>query len=359
MQRDYEHIESLVRSKFQVKEMLIKDDGGLEFKIFEDLNLKEKFVNLVEELKKIDRVAFLRRVEGEIFLMVSRIVERKTFNKRIPLILFSVTLITVALDGYLRFSGFSFFNTSQIILLYTLAIMGIIGIHELGHKIAAWLHKTRASLPHFIPGVPGIWPTMGAVISLGEPPVNRDSLFDLGISGPLAGLIATFFVAFGGAFTSALIPMDLARQYVNEGTLRVVEKTDIFTNFLLNTFVHRSENMVVVFSPLLFASSIGFLITFINLFPAWQLDGGHIVRSFLTGRKHQIATYISIAIMFLLGFTFMALLILFLSYRMPEVRPLDDVSPLSRNRKVAFFLILALTALLWFFTVKDNPYFFT
>ncbi len=354
----YEHINSLVRNRFNVKDSYIKGDGSLEYRLFPDGDLKEKFVSLIEELKKMDRMALLRKGDEDLVLMVTKVSYKKSFGKKIPFLLFLATLVSVAVDGFLRFYGFSYFQTTQTVLLYTLSIMGIIGIHEFGHKVAVWLHKTKASLPYFIPGIPGVWPTMGAVISMGEPPTNKDSLFDLGISGPIAGLIATLAVIIGGVYTSALIPLDVAQEQMAQGTLRMVQKTDLLTNFLLSNLIQRPENMVIVFSPLLFASSIGFLITFVNLFPAWQLDGGHIARSFLSGRKHLIGTYVSVGIMFLLGFTFMALLILVLSYRMPEMRPLDDVSPLSKKRKIAFFLTLVLTALLWFFTIKDNPYFF-
>ena len=41
----------------------------------------------------------------------------------------------------------------------------------------------------------------------------------------------------------------------------------------------------------------------------------------------------------------MALLILFMSSRNPSASPLDDVSPLSRNRKLAYLGIIVLAVL--------------
>jgi Zn-dependent protease len=105
------------------------------------------------------------------------------------------------------------------------------------------------------------------------------------------------------------------------------------------------ENMVFVASPVFFAAWLGFLITFLNLMPAWQLDGGHLARSALGVRWHKILTYASIAILFALQFYFMALLVLFLSMRAPESAPLDDVTPLSSMRRALFFMALGIAVI--------------
>jgi membrane-associated protease RseP (regulator of RpoE activity) len=100
------------------------------------------------------------------------------------------------------------------------------------------------------------------------------------------------------------------------------------------------QGMVLVMSPVLFAAWLGFLITFLNLMPAWQLDGGHIARSALGPRWHKVLTYVSIGILFALGFYPIALLVLFFSMRSPESMPLDDITPISSKRRVLFFVAL-------------------
>jgi membrane-associated protease RseP (regulator of RpoE activity) len=91
--------------------------------------------------------------------------------------------------------------------------------------------------------------------------------------------------------------------------------------------------------------------------PAWQLDGGHIASSVLSKRQHKATTYISILVLFLLGFTLMALFVLVLSIRSPETSPLDDVSELSGSRKVVFLGVIVLAIALYFFTISNNPFF--
>jgi membrane-associated protease RseP (regulator of RpoE activity) len=225
-------------------------------------------------------------------------------------------------------------------------------MHELSHKIAASKHGIRASLPYFIPGLPTVLPTFGAFISTRDPPTNRDSLFDLGLSGPIGGLIITLFVGVGGALTSFSTSVDVAE---NLGTQTVT--VDVFTETVLSLFSSQPEGSVLILSPLTFAATIGFLITFLNLMPAWQLDGGHIASSVLSKRQHKVATYISILVLFVLGFTLMALFVLVLSIRTPEASPLDNVSELSRSRRVIFIGVIVLAIALYFFTIANNPFF--
>ena len=87
------------------------------------------------------------------------------------------------------------------------------------------------------------------------------------------------------------------------------------------------------------------LITFLNLLPAWQLDGGHMARTLLGPKMHRYATYGSMAILVLLNYWVMAMLIFIMSSRSPSASPLDDISPLSRNRKLAYIGIIGLAIL--------------
>jgi membrane-associated protease RseP (regulator of RpoE activity) len=95
----------------------------------------------------------------------------------------------------------------------------------------------------------------------------------------------------------------------------------------------------------MFAAWLGFLITFLNLLPAWQLDGGHLARVILGKKWHKVATYASMGILVLLNYWMMAILILILSSRSKDTRPLDDVSPLSRNRKIMYVGVIILAIL--------------
>jgi len=252
----------------------------------------------------------------------------------------------VLIDGYFRtdfVNTLSFIgNPAEMSVLYAFSLIGILGVHESGHLIAAKKHKIRTTWPYFIPGVPvfGI-PTFGALIQSRGLTINRDILFDVAIAGPIAGLIIAIIVSMFGALTSPEIDNVLADELYNESQLMKMN-LPIFMTVSLEIFDKGGDNTHVVMSPIFFAAWIGFLITFLNLLPAWQLDGGHMARALFGKKWHQIATYGSMGILVVLGYWFMALFILILDFRSRDARPLDDISPLSKNRKRMFVVVLIL-----------------
>src|SRR5437899_12597712 len=99
--------------------------------------------------------------------------------------------------------------------------MGILGIHELGHIIASKKHRLRVSWPYFIPGIPviGFVPTFGALIMSRGLIVNRNVLFDVGISGPIAGLVVAVIVSTYGAYLSPLMPSSMSQELSSKSGL--------------------------------------------------------------------------------------------------------------------------------------------
>ncbi len=304
------------------------DNGSFEFNL--DTNVsetKESFRSLLEDLTKYNKTAVLRR-QADKSLQVF-VLEKTPYVKqrmKLPLILLFSTVIAVFADGYIRTYQYSdptapsLSVSSDVLfsLLYVLALLGILGTHEMGHKVASWVHKMRSSWPYFIPGIPGIFPTFGAVISARDPPPNRDALFDLGLSGPIAGLVVTFVVSIFAALSAHLIPVS---SYPANASFT---SFDSYTAFLMGLLRPGSASMVsggALFQLLYFAYSLGFFVTFINLLPAWQLDGGHIANSAVSPRVHQILTFVSIVIMLVTGLFLMAILILFMWGRAPAFRP--------------------------------------
>ena len=349
---NYDELVETVKNLFTVEDTRQREDASIEFIVTESDTLKQNFKALIDKLKVYGYLAVLRRNNEEIVLRVGVAKKKEKKSSNIPFLLFVATIITVSIDGWYRTPSVPGYNSTSTMFLYILGILGIIGVHELSHKIAAAKHGIRASLPYFIPGLPTVLPTFGAFISTRDPPTNRDSLFDLGLSGPIGGLIVTLFVGIGGALTSFTTSVEIA-----EGLGTQTVTVDVFTNTVLNIFASQPEGSVVILSPLTFAATIGFLITFLNLMPAWQLDGGHMASAVLSRGQHKIATYVSILVLFLLGFTLMALFVLVLSIKSPEASPLDDVSELSASRRIVFLGVILLAISLYFFTISNNPFF--
>jgi membrane-associated protease RseP (regulator of RpoE activity) len=363
-QDEVQRLIDAVRVRFNVTQEYLREGEALEFYI--DENEKDtgpKFASLVAELEKSGDTAVLRRTTDHgLFLLVLKKPHAPKQRLRTPLILFAATLAAVFADGVLRAMQYSDpvtkgVSTSQALvigLVYTASLMGILGIHELGHKVAAWYHKMGSTWPYFIPGIPSVWPTFGAVIRSWDPPLNRDALFDLGLSGPVAGLVVAIVVSVIAVASANIFPASL----LPAGTH--FSATDFYTTFLVNAIKAPPSSSVIggpMFTDLYFAYSIGFVITFINLLPAWQLDGGHITNAAVSPRIHKYLTYVSALIMVLVGFWLMAVLVLVMGSSSPSLRPLDDVSPLSRNRKILFILTWVLSAAIYALIVYNNAFF--
>jgi len=348
-----EGIISLVNSIFEVSDFT-KAEFSLEFKI-EDLEFKSKFVDLARKLENMSYVCKLQEIEGAKFIIIQKFAVKKQrkwlSNTWTPRILFVIVISFVMIDGYYRTSGTNSIveigDPLEIAGIYTLSLLGILGVHELGHIVAARAHKLKTTWPYFIPGLPilGI-PTFGAFIQSKGLTINREILFDVAIAGPIAGLVIAVIVSIYGAYTAPVIEQAVAAELFAESRLMEWGMGEpLLMSASLAMFGKGGAGYQVIMTPIMFAAWIGFLITFLNLLPAWQLDGGHMARTLLGQKMHRYATYGSMAILVLLNYWLMAILILIMSSRSPSASPLDDVSPLSRNRKFAYIGIVVLAVL--------------
>ena len=349
-----EDIISLVNSIFQVSDFT-KTEFSLEFRI-EDIDFKSKFEGLARKLEDMRYACKLEKMEeGGLYIIIQKFSPKKQrkwlSTAWTPRILFAIVISFVMIDGYYRTSGTNSIveigDPFEMAAIYTLSLLGILGIHELGHIIAAKAHGLKTTWPYFIPGLPVIGiPTFGAFIQSKGLTINREILFDVAIAGPIAGLVIAVIVSIYGAYTAPVLDPEIATGLFEDSRLIEWNQGEpILMSASLALFGKGGTSHEVVLTPVMFAAWIGFLITFLNLLPAWQLDGGHMARTLLGTKLHRYATYGSMAILVLLNYWLMALLILFMSSRNPSASPLDDVSPLSRNRKLAYIGIIILAVL--------------
>ena len=344
---------SMVNSLFDVNQFT-KSLYALEFKI-EDSDFKIKFEELARRLEGMSYVCKLEQMDDGRYIIIQRFPpkkQRKWLNTSwTPRILFAVVVTFVMVDGYYRTAGTnSIVNIGdplEMAGIYTISLLGILGIHELGHLIAAKLHRLKTTWPYFIPGLPIIGiPTFGAFIQSKGLTINREILFDVAIAGPIAGLIIAIIVSMYGAYTAPVLQEDIAQELFTESRLIEWNQGEpILMKASLALFGKGGSGQEVLMTPLMFAAWIGFLITFLNLLPAWQLDGGHMARTLLGPKLHRYATYGSMAVLVLLNYWLMAILILFMSSKNPSATPLDDVSPLTKNRKLAYIGVIILAVL--------------
>ena len=348
-----EDIISLINSMFQVSDVNVMM-YAIEFRI-EDEDFKSGFENLARQMEGKNYVCKLERRDRDKYIVVQKFTpkkHRRLFNSSwTPRALFAVVVAFVMIDGYYRTAGTNSIvdigDPFEMAIVYTISLLGILGVHELGHIVAAKMHRLKTTWPYFLPGLPVIGiPTFGAFIQSRGLTINREILFDVAIAGPIAGLAIAVIVSVYGAYTAPIIPEDVATRLFAENKLGDwVWGEPLLMTASLALFGKGTEGQEVIMTPILFASWIGFMITFLNMLPAWQLDGGHLARTLLGPKLHRYATYGSMVVLFLLNYWLMAILILVLSSRNPSADPLDDVSPLSRNRKLAYILVIVLAVL--------------
>ncbi|HYD49361.1 MAG TPA: site-2 protease family protein [Terriglobales bacterium] len=235
-------------------------------------------------------------------------------------------------------------------LPFSVTLLGILFVHEMGHYTVARLHGVDASLPYFIPAPPllGIG-TFGAFIRMSSPTPNRRALFDVGAAGPWAGLIAAIPALLIGLSWSEVRPTGLI-----EGGLNLGEPL-LFTFLSDIVLGDVSDEMTVVLHPVALAGWFGLLVTFFNLLPIGQLDGGHVVYSLL-GRWHRWVARGFLALIIIMGFqgwpgwfVWVGLLAIIGLDHPPT---LDPWIGLDRGRKLAVFA----TAIMFVLTFMPEPF---
>jgi membrane-associated protease RseP (regulator of RpoE activity) len=260
---------------------------------------------------------------------------------------------------------------------FAVSLLGILLAHEFGHYFMSRYHKTPATLPYFIPLPFSPLGTMGAAIIMRATPKNKRVLFDIGVAGPLAGIIVAIPVLVLGLALSHLgINKPVPGFYLQEqgdSLLYLLAKFLVFGKLLPAPATLGSASLAaywlryfftgqpfplgaldVMTSPIAFAGWAGLLVTALNLIPAGTLDGGHVIYSLFGDRAAKAFPYIFGALIligvFWNGWWIWAFLLLWLGRVHAE--PLDQITKLDRNRR----LIAALVIIIFILTFSFVPF---
>jgi membrane-associated protease RseP (regulator of RpoE activity) len=169
---------------------------------------------------------------------------------------------------------------------FTAAIIGVLGIHELGHYVLSRYHGVQASLPYFIP-VPTYIGSLGAVIKMEGRIPDRKALFDIGVAGPLAGLVATVVVTVIGLQLDPLPVQEAAAQQASDEGAVMFNYPPLLE--LIAELTGDSNQLDGTVHPVVFGGWVGMLVTLLNMLPVGQLDGGHILRAMVGERQQLVA----------------------------------------------------------------------
>lgn len=338
--------------------------------------------DLLCEYLKPHNLTPLFRWDGDrhAILLIPRLEKPKPSNPKINLILFIITLISVWVSGSLYGlhaplpeeplqavwafikSGFPFAITMIVVL----------GSHEFGHYLAGRFHGVHVTLPYFIPLPLSQFGTMGAFINMKEPPKNRRQLLDIGLAGPLAGVLVAIPALLIGLYQSKLDPLPtgplgsgMALSMEGNSLLYLFLKYIIYGQLLpapvdygnLSPVLYWIRyfftgrpfpygGMDVLIGPVAFAAWAGLLVTGLNLIPAGQLDGGHVIYTLLGSKTSRRIYPFILAALAVLGFFWpgwwLWVVLLFFLIGRRHAEPLDQITPLDARRRLMALLGMGL-----------------
>jgi membrane-associated protease RseP (regulator of RpoE activity) len=247
-----------------------------------------------------------------------------------------------SLDEFLR--SFTLFYKDPAALLaglpFAATLLTILLAHELGHFFACRHHHIRSTYPFFIP-FPNLIGTFGAFILIRSQIRTTRALFDVGASGPLAGLVFAVPALVYGVLHSSIVP---AIAHPDPDQNPVIFGIPLLLR-LLDALFHPGVNPhILLLPPVGRAAWVGLLVTSLNLLPAGQLDGGHILRS-ISARLHRITSILVPLALLPLGrisFLWYVWAVLLLAMRFLRTTPIYDPVPLDPPRRFAAALTLAI-----------------
>lgn len=285
--------------------------------------------------------------EREVLILPTPVVAKRADAARPwpQILLFVATIFTTLFAGALQQGVNPLSDPTGLLsgLPFSLSLLSILGAHELGHYFTGRWYGVQVTLPYFIPAPPPvILGTFGAFIKMKSPVIDRRSLFDIGIAGPLAGMVLAVPVLMLGLTMSEIVPTRGLHGISLGSPL-------LFTVVQKMTLGSIPEGMDVLLHPVAFAGWIGFFVTALNLIPLGQLDGGHIAYA-LIGRRSERVAFLTAIILAFLGLTFWpgwlfwAFIAFMLGFKHPPT--MNDVTPLDAGRRLlglgALLLLLCL-----------------
>lgn len=377
---DQEVINSYVARYFRIDDITQGETSGeylLRYRGHLLVDSMDAFAQLTAALRPLQMMPVFRKDDagGQTILILPGLPDPKPSRLIVNVVLFLLTVVSVVWTGmsYTDPVHLAGADTTQKVVWQSLiyggfpfavSLLGILLAHEFGHYLVARWHKTAATLPYFIP-FPTLLGTMGAVIVWKELPRNKRVLFDVGIAGPLAGLVVAIPVVIIGLMGSTLGKVVATPGGFIEGNsiIYLLAKLAVFKQLLPSSpagylglsplvywlrFFFTGQPIPlggtdVFISPVAMAGWAGLLVTSLNLIPVGQLDGGHVMYV-LFGKNLKIAMPVILGLLTVMGFFWngwwlWVVMLLFLGRRSAE--PLDQITELDPKRRVlAYFMIL-------------------
>jgi membrane-associated protease RseP (regulator of RpoE activity) len=372
-----ETLTNLVSRVFRIEDMTMNPQKGFMMRYRGELLQEDSAVaydQLAESMRPHGITPLFRVEDGrQVIYLAPAMPEPVQDNPSTNIILFLLTVLSVLLAGVEVPIELCTDQLAAILYMlrniltgwpFAVSMLGILLAHEFGHYFMSRYHKTPATLPFFLPLPPPLSPlgTLGAAIIMRATPKNKRILFDIGVAGPIAGLIVAIPVLLYGLSISELHPLTMTQcgvglegnsilylgaKYLTFGQLlpAPVEPQDLlyWLRFFFTGGPIPLGGTDVFIHSVAFAGWAGILVTALNLLPVGTLDGGHVVYGLFGDRARKAFPFI-VGLLLVLGIFWMgwwiwAMLLFWLGRVHAE--PLDQITSLDAPRRgLAILMIL-------------------
>ncbi len=378
---ELEVLHSIVRSVFSSTDVTLGEpEQGFVVRYRGHLTRESvsAYDHLAEALRPYDLLPLFRKTPDglQVILLVPPPPSRKPgAGIGLNLLMFLLTVLSVMLSGVILPADVSlppdFLGQLKVLFAhllsgwsFALALLSILLAHEFGHYIAGRRRGVDVTLPFFIPLPFSILGTMGAFINMRGIPRNKRALFDIGVAGPLAGLIVAIpvlLIGLGLSTTGTVLPAE-GGFIEGNSLLYMLAKFAVFGQWLPAPAAYAGLSPLaywlvyfftgtpvpyggldVFIHPVALAGWAGLLVTSLNLIPAGQLDGGHILYT-LFGDRLRKALPVIIGGLVVLGFFWNGWwlwAVILLVFGRTHAEPLDQITELDPWRtRLAWLMIL-------------------
>lgn len=346
------------------KEISARGVYGLEYSGSLQLDPDEAYQQLEATLTPLGFTAFLHRMHGaDVVVAMQGLLEAEDdtepasgqmrrvmhFTRRSPWWLHGGLLVATMVSAIFAGSVLLDANIENVWdgitsgLPFALSLLFILGVHEMGHYIAARRHGVNVTLPYFIPlPIPGTLGTLGAVIFIRSSLKTRRALFDVGVSGPLLGMVVALPLFVIGLLLPPIefAPINMVFRGVG---------VPVLLDWIGSLVVDGSISRAILSHPVALAAWFGVLLTALNLLPMGQFDGGHVVYA-LFGRYAWGVAFVAFALLIIGGIVYWptwfiwAMLAGLTGLRHPP--PHNDITPLDPKRRIVGFATIVLFLLI-------------
>jgi len=224
-------------------------------------------------------------------------------------------------------------------ILYSLSIVSILLVHEMGHYLMCRKYGISATLPYFLPVPLPPFGTMGAFIKIRERIPDKRALFDVAVAGPLAGLTLTIPILIIGLKNSNFV---LLSELSPEATWSLGESF-LFSQLSKIILGPVPEGYDIILHPMAYAGWAGLFVTALNLLPIGQLDGGHVIYAIFGHRsqlinKFAIIAFIIISAIWYPGWLLLIIFLLWIGIYHPPSK--NDYIPLDSKRVLIGYITI-------------------